>query len=61
MGCIPNGRSFRNVRLALKAILKIENGHYEVVPTIKKMVTFQYLNLAEDVYPSLLNNTKLWT
>ncbi len=36
---------------------RIENGHYEIIPPIKKMVTFEYLNLAEDVYPSLLNNT----
>lgn len=30
---------------------------FEVKPHIKKMVQFDYLNLAEDVYPSLLNNT----
>lgn len=33
------------------------DGHYEISPHVKKMVTFSYLNLAEDVYPSLLNNT----
>lgn len=32
-------------------------GCFELVSRIKKMVMFSYLNLAEDVYPSLLNNT----
>ncbi len=32
-------------------------GRYELQPCIRRMVTFTYLNLAEDVYPSLLNNT----
>ncbi len=36
---------------------KIKEGVYEILPRIRKMVTFEYLNLAEDVYPSLLNNT----
>ncbi len=30
---------------------------FEIMPSIRKMVTFSYLNLAEDAYPSLLNNT----
>ncbi len=30
---------------------------FEISPEIKKKVTFSYLNLAEDVYPSLTNNT----
>ncbi|MBI5756267.1 MAG: tetratricopeptide repeat protein [Nitrospirae bacterium] len=34
-----------------------EKGLYEIIPSIRKMVTFTYLNLVEDVYPSLLNNT----
>src|SRR4030042_1688024 len=34
-----------------------KGGHYEIFPDIKKMVTFSYLNLAKDNYPSLLNNT----
>lgn len=29
----------------------------KIIPAIREMVTFDYLNLAEDVYPSLLNNT----
>ena len=33
------------------------HGLHEIRPSIKKMVTFSYLNLVEDVYPSLLNNT----
>ncbi|MBI5643252.1 MAG: tetratricopeptide repeat protein [Deltaproteobacteria bacterium] len=37
--------------------VKIKEGLYEISPEIKKMVSFNYLNLAEDVYPSLLNNT----
>ncbi len=33
------------------------NGRYQILPDIKEMVSFSYLNLAEDAYPSLLNNT----
>ncbi|MFA7346682.1 MAG: CheR family methyltransferase [Desulfurivibrionaceae bacterium] len=33
------------------------DGRFEILPQIRKMVSFSYLNLAEDVYPSLLNNT----
>ena len=33
------------------------HGLHEIRPSIKKMVTFSYLNLVEDVYPSLLNHT----
>lgn len=29
----------------------------EIVPQVRSMVTLAYLNLADDVYPSLLNNT----
>jgi chemotaxis protein methyltransferase CheR len=29
----------------------------EVLPEVRRMVTFEYLNLAEDCYPSPLNNT----
>lgn len=32
-------------------------GAYKIDPAIQKMVSFGYLNLAEDIYPSLLNNT----
>lgn len=34
-----------------------EGGRFELAPQIRKTVTFSYVNLAEDVYPSLLNNT----
>ena len=33
------------------------NNRYEIAPHIKRMVTFAYHNLAEDQYPSVLNNT----
>jgi chemotaxis protein methyltransferase CheR len=32
-------------------------GTYRIDPAIQKMVSFGYLNLAEDIYPSLLNGT----
>lgn len=34
-----------------------KDAFYEIAPEIRQMVTFSFLNLAEDVYPSLLNNT----
>jgi len=34
-----------------------KDGRYEILPRIRKMVTFSYLNFADDVYPSLSNNT----
>ena len=36
---------------------KIGEGRFEIIPRIRKMVTFSYLNFADDVYPSLSNNT----
>ena len=33
------------------------DGRLEILPRIRKMVTFSYLNFADDVYPSLSNNT----
>lgn len=36
---------------------KKPDGFYALHPDIKNMVTFSYLNLAEDIYPSLLNGT----
>lgn len=33
------------------------NGRFEIIPRIRKMVAFSYLNFADDVYPSLSNNT----
>lgn len=51
--------SFRDAPLWLKDrfFRKDPRGCFEIAPFIKRMVTFEYLNLAEDVYPSLLNNT----
>jgi chemotaxis protein methyltransferase CheR len=36
---------------------RTQEGRFEIFPELKKMVTFSSLNLAEDTYPSLLNNT----
>jgi len=36
---------------------KIEDGRLRIHSSIQKMVTFSHLNLAEDAYPSLSNNT----
>ena len=51
--------SFRDAPPWLKGRYFQGNGKgcSEVLPAIKTMATFSYLNLAEDVYPSLLNNT----
>ena len=51
--------SFRNVPpwLKEKYFRPEEKGKYGLIPEIRKMVTFAYLNLAEDIYPSPLNNT----
>jgi chemotaxis protein methyltransferase CheR len=35
----------------------VRAGAYRIDPEIRKMVSFGYLNLAEDIYPSLLNGT----
>lgn len=34
-----------------------KDGIFEILPEIRKMVTFSYLNLAEDIYPTPQNNT----
>jgi chemotaxis protein methyltransferase CheR len=36
---------------------RTENGHYAIRPEIRKLVTFEHLNLVEDVYPSLATDT----
>lgn len=36
---------------------KRQDGRFEIVPHLKRKVTFSYLNLADDAYPSLANNT----
>ncbi len=51
--------SFRNAPPGLqeKFFYRRSDDKYEVIPEIRKMVTFAYLNLAEDAYPSLESNT----
>jgi len=36
---------------------KVDGNHYRLLPGIRKMVNFSYLNLSEDNYPALQNNT----
>jgi chemotaxis protein methyltransferase CheR len=51
--------SFRNAPGWLKQrhFQKVDKGRWRILPEIKRMVNFSHLNLAEDVYPSLLNDT----
>ena len=51
--------SFRGVPKWImdKYFARTGDGHYQVHPHIKRLVTFNYLNLVEDVYPSLTNGT----
>jgi chemotaxis protein methyltransferase CheR len=51
--------SFRNTPPWVKEnyFKKTKEGNYKIIPSVKRLVAFEYLNLAEDVYPSLLNNT----
>ncbi|MBI5748607.1 MAG: tetratricopeptide repeat protein, partial [Nitrospinae bacterium] len=51
--------SFRNTPSWVKEgyFKNTKDGNYKIIPDVKKMAVFEYLNLAEDVYPSLLNNT----
>lgn len=51
--------SFRDTPdwLRQKYFRPAERGRWRIVPEIRKMVTFGYMNLAEDSYPSLLNGT----
>ena len=35
----------------------LQDGRFEIQPRIRRMVTFSYLNLADDAYPSLVNGT----
>lgn len=50
--------SFRNAPTWLKECYfrTTEDGYYEILPSIKRMVVFEHLNLAGDAYPSPLNN-----
>lgn len=51
--------SFRNAPAGIKNryFKKRGKGNFEILSRIKKMVTFSYLNLSDDIYPSLFNNT----
>jgi chemotaxis protein methyltransferase CheR len=51
--------SFRDAPVWLKGDCFTPEGvkHYAILPEIRRMVTFAHLNLAQDIYPSLLNDT----
>ena len=51
--------SFREVPMWIreKYFIKDKDSRNKIVPLIKKMVSFSYLNLAEDSYPSVTGNT----
>ncbi len=53
-------RSFRGVPTAVREtnFLKHAEDRYEVRAPIRRLVTFSYLNLVEDSYPSMLTNTQ---
>ena len=36
---------------------KLDDGNFEILPSIKRMVKFSYLNLVEDMYPSIFSDT----
>jgi chemotaxis protein methyltransferase CheR len=54
-----NDWSFRDAPVWMKGryFEKRKNGQFEILPDIRKRVTFSYLNLAENTYPSALNGT----
>ena len=58
-GAVYGHWSFRDIQPEIKKgfFNQREDGHFELLPRIRKMVTFSYLNLVEDTYPSLFNNT----
>ena len=51
--------SFRDTSpwIRQKYFKRTEDGHFEILPHIKRMVVFSYLNLAEDAYPWLCYHT----
>lgn len=51
--------SFRDAPAGIKEryFTRTREGRFEILSAMKEMVTFSFLNLAEDTYPSLLNNT----
>ena len=54
-----NKWSFRGIPPEIKKryFKHTKDGCYKILPKIKRLVKFTYLNLVEDVYPSLLNDT----
>ncbi|WP_175530311.1 CheR family methyltransferase [Desulfobacula phenolica] len=59
LGGIYTKWSFRGTSERFKDtyFTKTKNGHYRLDPLIKKMVKFSYLNLMDNCYPSITNNT----
>jgi len=57
---IYNEWSFRTVPPAIRERLFIRSGRdrFEVPPDVRRLVTFSYLNLADDIYPSPINHTQ---
>lgn len=59
VGGIYGEWSFRDAPAWLKAryFTRTPDGRYAIIPEIRKLVAFAYLNLVEDVYPSLATDT----
>jgi chemotaxis protein methyltransferase CheR len=57
---VYNEWSFRAAPVWMKEryFKKKKNGQFEILPHIRKRVTFSYLNLAEDAYPSAASGTE---
>ncbi len=51
--------SFRDVPTKVRSqyFRKTENGRFELLPHIRRMVTFSHHNLVQDPFPSITNNT----
>lgn len=51
--------SFRAIPPGIKEryFSQLPAGRMQIAPRIRRMVTFSFINLAEDAYPSLVNNT----
>ena len=51
--------SFRGVPEEIRSVYfrRTPDGRFAIVPSIRKMVAFACLNLVEDIYPALANNT----
>ncbi len=51
--------SFRETspEIIAKYFRKTTDGYFEIIPRIKKLVKFNYLNICKDTYPSLLSDT----